>query len=221
MGRINARRNVRHGGCCDHGGSHQPGGQTDYVSYKFTGNLVLQPGQKIQIQSRFNKSDWSNMSQGNDWSFAPYTTYTNAPQVTGYEGGALVWGEQPVSSAAALKVTSAVAFPNPSTGNGTTLSFTFSGTHGGASGSLLGDGDSLSQDANAKITLSIYSLASRLIWTETLDGGAYGTTGDHEIFWNEKDIKGAGLANGVLYPEGYRRVQRTNQFHHLQILILN
>jgi hypothetical protein len=172
------------------------GGQTDYVSYKFTGNLVLQPGQKIQIQSRFNKSDWSNMTQSNDWSFAPYTTYTNAPQVTGYEGGALVWGEQPVSSAAALKVSSAVAFPNPSTGNGTTLSFTFSGT-GGVSGSLLGDGNSLSQDPNAKITLSIYSLSSRLIWTETLDGGAYGTTGDHEIFWNEKDVKGVGLANGV------------------------
>ena len=63
------------------------GGQTDYVLYSFTGNLVLQPGQAIEIQSRFNKSDWSNMTQGNDWSFAPNTSYVNASQMTGYMGG--------------------------------------------------------------------------------------------------------------------------------------
>ena len=46
------------------------GGQTSYISYKFTGGIVLQPGQMIQIQSRFNLSDWSNMLQSNDWSFS-------------------------------------------------------------------------------------------------------------------------------------------------------
>ena len=52
-------------------------------------------------------------------------------------------------------------------------------------------------DPNAKITLSIYTTGMRLIWTQTLTGGAYGTTGDHELYWDEKDIRGAGLANGV------------------------
>ncbi len=175
------------------------GGQTDYISYKFTGNLVLQPGQMIEIQSRFNKSDWSNMNQGNDWSFAPYTSYTNATQVTGYLGGALVWGEQPVAAPAALSVSSALVFPNPSTGNGTTLSFNFSGRRGGPNGSLLSDASPLLLDPNAKITLGIYSLAWRLIWTQTLTGGAYGTTGPHDVYWNEKDLGGAKLANGVYF----------------------
>jgi hypothetical protein len=172
------------------------GGQTDYVLYSFTGNLVLQPGQTIQIQGRFNKSDWSNMTQSNDWSYEPFTSYTNAPQVTGYLGGGLVWGEEPVSKPAALAVSSAVVFPNPSTGNGTTISFTLNGGSNGNHASL-DSSDSLSSDPNAKITLGIYSLSLRLIWSQTLTGGAYGTAGDHELYWNERDLKGMGLANGV------------------------
>jgi hypothetical protein len=173
------------------------GGQTDYVSYKFTGNLVLQPGQMIQIQSRFNKSDWSNMTQSNDWSFAPNTSFKDATQVTGYIAGTLVWGQEPVAAPAALKASSAVVFPNPSTGNGTTLSFTLNGNQTGPVGSVLDANNPLLLDPNAKITLSIYTTAWRLIWTQTLTGGAYGTTGEHELYWNEKDLKGAGLANGV------------------------
>ncbi len=173
------------------------GGQTNYILYTFTGNLVLQPGQAIQIQSRFNKSDWSNMTQSNDWSFAPYTSFTNALQVTGYLGGSLVWGQEPVAAPAALTVSSALAFPNPSTGNGATLSFNLNGTQTGAAGSLLDANHPLLLDPNAKVTLGIYSLAMRLIWTQTLTGGAYGTTGNHELYWNEKDLKGTGLANGL------------------------
>jgi len=172
------------------------GGQTDYVLYSFTGNMVLQPGQALQVQSRFNKSDWSNMNQSNDWSFAPYTSFTNAPDVTGYLNGSLVWGGQPAAtSAAALTASSALAFPNPSTGNGTTLSFTLNGSSNGVRAS-----DVNSQaivDPNAKITLGIYTLAGRLIWSQTLTGGAYGSVGQHDLYWNEKDLRGSGLANGV------------------------
>jgi len=174
------------------------GGQTDYVLYTFTGNMVLQPGQSIQVQSRFNKSDWSNMAQGNDWSFSPNTSFANASHVTGYLGETLVWGQEPVSAgSAALKAASAVAFPNPSTGNGTTLSFNLGGSGTSAGASLLDDQHSLVSDPGAKITLSIYTMNWRLIWTQTLTGGAYGTTGEHEIYWDEKDLKGAGLANGL------------------------
>ncbi|MGH7868415.1 MAG: cellulose binding domain-containing protein, partial [Candidatus Dormibacteraceae bacterium] len=173
------------------------GGQTNAIVYTFTGNLVLQPGQAIQVQSRFNKSDWSNMTQGNDWSFAPTTSFTDASQVTGYIGGSLVWGEEPVAAPAALTVSSALVFPNPSTGNGSTLSFNLNGTQTGPAASVLSANNPLLLDPNAKITLSIYTLAMRLIWTQTLTGGPYGTTGKHELYWNERDLKGANLANGL------------------------
>jgi len=172
------------------------GGQTDYVLYSFTGNMVLQPGQMIQVQSRFNKSDWSNMTQSNDWSFAPYTSFTDAPDVTGYLNGGLVWGQQPAATnAAALTASSALAFPNPSTGNGTTLSFTLGGSSNGVQASDFSN--SAVVDPNAKITLGIYTLAGRLIWSQTLTGGAYGSTGQHEVYWDERDLRGTGLANGV------------------------
>ena len=126
------------------------GGQTNYVSYKFTGNLVLEPGQMIQIQSRFNLSDWANMLQDNDWSFAANTSYTPATKVTAYEGGTLVWGQEPSAASAALKVASVVAYPNPSTGNGVNLAVNLSGNGAGAtasakaslvSGSIYGNGN--------------------------------------------------------------------------------
>jgi hypothetical protein len=158
--------------------------------------MVLQPGQKIQIQGRFNKSDWSNMTQGNDWSFAPNTSFADSTLVTGYMNGTLVWGQEPVAKAAGLTVTKALAFPNPSTGNGTTLSFTLGGNSMGSNASLDGNSPVL-VDPNAKITLSIYTLSWRLIWTQTLSGGTYGTAGDHEVYWSEKDLKGFGLANGI------------------------
>jgi hypothetical protein len=173
------------------------GGQTNYVLYTFTGNMVLQPGQAIQVQSRFNKSDWSNMSQSNDWSFASNTSFLDDTHVTGYLLGSLVWGQEPAAQAAALKVTSAVAFPNPSQGTGTTLSFNVGGSSTGVSGSTLSGNEAVNFDPNAKITLSIYTLSGRMIWTTTLTGGGYGTAGDHEIAWNERDLSGAGLANGV------------------------
>jgi hypothetical protein len=173
------------------------GGQTNYVLYSFTGNMVLQPGQAIQVQSRFNKSDWSNMTQSNDWSFAANTSFVDDAQVTGYLSGTKVWGQEPLSTTAALTVSSAVAFPNPSTGSGTTLSFNISGGSTASSASLLDSSHPLSQDPNAKITLSIYTTGMRLIWTQTLTGGAYGTTGEHQIYWNERDFSGTGLANGI------------------------
>lgn len=166
------------------------GGQTDYALYTFTGNLVLQPGQSLQIQSRFNKNDWSNMLQDNDWSYEANTAFADDLKVTGYVNNGLVWGSEPTATAApALQVTSAVAYPNPSAGSGTTLDFTLSG---GNAGQVL-------TDSSAKITLTVYTTASRLIWSETLPAGTYGTTGQHDVYWNEKDLSGNGMSNGVYY----------------------
>ena len=95
----------------------------------------------------------------------------------------------------ALPISSALAFPNPSTGNGTTLSFTLGGNSTGVRASDVFESSIV--DPNAKVTLAIYTLSGRSIWSRTLTGGAYGSTGTHDLFWNEKDLKGFGLANGV------------------------
>ena len=162
------------------------GGQTNYVLYSFTGTMVLQPGQKIQIQGRFNKNDWSNMLQDNDWSFAPYASFTNANHVTGYMGGSLVWGQEPSATPSSLTVSSVLAYPNPSAGTGVNLKVT-----------LAGGGSGVDTDPNAQIVLKVYTLAHRLIWSTAIPPSVFGSSGNHVFYWSEKDLDGEGLANGV------------------------
>jgi hypothetical protein len=175
------------------------GGQTNYVSYKFTGNLVLEPGQVIQIQSRFNLSNWANMLQDNDWSFAPYTSFTQSNKVTAYESGTLVWGQEPSGASSALKVASVLAYPNPSTGSGVNLSVNLSGSAAGSSSASAKDlsGSSSGIDPNAQITLKAYTLEGRMIWSTTVSGAAFGSTGNHTVYWDEKNLAGNYLANGL------------------------
>jgi len=172
------------------------GGQTNYVSYKFTGNLVLQPGQMIQIQSRFNKNDWSNMLQDNDWSYTNTSSFIQWNKITGYQGGTLVWGQEPVSKASALTVASVLAFPNPSTGNGTNLVINLSGSTSNAN---VISTQTQMVDPNAQVTVKVYTLAFRMIWFQTVTGTSFGTSGNHTLYWDEKDSSGANLANGLYY----------------------
>ena len=173
------------------------GGQTNYVSNKFTGNLILQPGQMIQIQSRFNKSDWSNMLQDNDWSFAAQSTYAPSTKITAYEGGTLVWGQEPSSISSALKAASVIAYPNPSTGNGVNLAVNLSGKGTGATASAVGSSDTVGVDPGAQITLKAYTLDNRLIWSTSLTGASLGSTGNHTVYWDERNFVGNYLANGL------------------------
>ena len=173
------------------------GGQTNYVSYKFTGNLILQPGQMIQIQSRFNKSDWSNMLQDNDWSFAAQSTYAPSTKITAYQGGALVWGQEPSGASSALKAASVIAYPNPSTGNGVNLAINLSGKGTGATASAVGSSDGVGIDSGAQITLKAYTMDNRLIWSTSLTGASLGSTGNHTVYWDEKNFVGNYLANGL------------------------
>lgn len=71
------------------------GGQTHALVVRFTGSLQLQPGQFIEVHTRFNKPDWSSMPQGNDYSFAAFNTFTSWNRVTAHVNGTLVWGIQP------------------------------------------------------------------------------------------------------------------------------
>jgi len=177
------------------------GGQTNYVSYKFTGNPILQPGQSIQIQSRFNKSDWSNMLQDNDWSFAAYTSFTQWTKITGYLNGSLVWGQEPAAASAALKAASVLAYPNPSTGTGVNLAVNLMGNGTSSTSSTVHakafNGSSVVVDPSALVTVKVYTIAGRLIWSTTLTGSSFGSSGNHDIYWNEKDFSGGNLASGL------------------------
>nr|P38058.1 RecName: Full=Cellulose-binding protein A; Flags: Precursor [Clostridium cellulovorans]AAA23218.1 cellulose binding protein [Clostridium cellulovorans] len=68
-----------------------------YVEFGFaSGRATLKKGQFITIQGRITKSDWSNYTQTNDYSFdASSSTPVVNPKVTGYIGGAKVLGTAP------------------------------------------------------------------------------------------------------------------------------
>lgn len=56
----------------------------------------LAAGQSTEIQARFSKTDWTNYTQTDDYSFAPsQTAYTDWNKVTGYIAGSLQWGIEP------------------------------------------------------------------------------------------------------------------------------
>jgi len=68
-----------------------------YLKISFTSSAgSIAPGQSIEIQTRFSKSDWSNYNQSNDYSFnATATSYTQNNKLTAYIGNVLQWGIEP------------------------------------------------------------------------------------------------------------------------------
>jgi hypothetical protein len=72
-------------------------GADTYVEIGFTsGAGTLAAGESIVIQTRIAKTDWSNYTQTDDYSFNPSaTSYMDWTKVTGYVSGALVWGVEP------------------------------------------------------------------------------------------------------------------------------
>ncbi|MFJ6662482.1 cellulose binding domain-containing protein [Streptomyces sp. NPDC091383] len=72
-------------------------GADHYVEIGFTsGAGTLAAGANTgDIQSRINKSDWSNFSESDDYSYATNTAYADASKVTVYVGGTLASGIEP------------------------------------------------------------------------------------------------------------------------------
>ncbi|WP_410770781.1 X2-like carbohydrate binding domain-containing protein [Fontibacillus sp. BL9] len=68
-----------------------------YSEFGFTtGAGSLAAGQSIDLHIRMSKTDWTNYSQSDDYSFdSVSTSYQDAPSLTGYIGGTLVWGTEP------------------------------------------------------------------------------------------------------------------------------
>jgi gliding motility-associated-like protein len=69
-----------------------------YVEYAFaatTGNLNA-GNTSGAIKSRFGNSDWSNLSEANDYSYRQGSAvYADNPSITLYRNGVLIWGTEP------------------------------------------------------------------------------------------------------------------------------
>ncbi len=68
-----------------------------YLEISFSsGAGSLAAGQSIEIQTRINKTDWSNYTQTGDYSFnAAATAYVDWIKITAYQSGNLMWGVEP------------------------------------------------------------------------------------------------------------------------------
>ncbi len=68
-----------------------------YLEIGFTSAAgTLAAGQSIEVQARFSKTDWTNYTQTNDYSFnATDNSYADWTKITGYLAGSLVWGVEP------------------------------------------------------------------------------------------------------------------------------
>jgi len=173
------------------------GAQTHYVLYTFTGGITLQPGEYIEIQGRFNKSDWSAMLQSNDWSYAAYTSFTSWSKVTGYVNGGLAWGAEPSATAvASAQVSNVITYPNPATAaTGATLAYTVNAP--ATTGvSAQGVNDTVSIPLSGNVQLGIYTVSGRLIWQKTLDDASSISFGEHAVHWDAKTSGGQSIAAG-------------------------
>jgi hypothetical protein len=171
------------------------GTQTHYISVKFTGGIILQPNEYAEVQMRFNKSDWSNMLQSNDWSYAAYNDFTNWSRITGYINGVKVWGDEPTAgtTSQSAQVVDVLSYPNPATnGSGTTITYSI-----GSSGVTAGDVNYSIPDADAEVMLKIYTISGRMIWSKELRGISNVSTGKHAIYWDGKTSGGREIAAGT------------------------
>jgi hypothetical protein len=171
------------------------GGQSNYLSFKFNGGITLAPGESIEVQSRFNKSDWSQMLQSNDWSYTNTATYIDWNKVTGYINTSLVYGVEPSTAIGAVTVASVITYPNPAvSGAGATIKYTIAKAPASVVSTQAED-EVVSPDT--VVNLRIFTSAGRLIWQKTVTGASNVSTGEHAIFWDGKAGGSYKLSTGL------------------------
>lgn len=75
-------------------------GANAYLELGFATGATLAPGQSIEVSGRLIAGDFHAFDEGNDYSYdGTRTTYADSRHVTGYEGTALTWGDEPEPAA--------------------------------------------------------------------------------------------------------------------------
>ncbi|HEX3761685.1 MAG TPA: glycoside hydrolase family 9 protein [Kofleriaceae bacterium] len=120
-------------------------GADTYLEVGFTAGMgSLAPGQSTgEIQARFNKDDWSNFAEADDYSFdRTKLSFADWDRVTMYQNGTLIWGTEPplaggaVQGAEPIERRGADGTPDPSADGAASASS--GGCSAGAGGSPLG-----------------------------------------------------------------------------------
>lgn len=70
-------------------------GADHYLEVGFSSGSLAVGANTGDLQLRLAKSDWSNFNEADDYSRGTNTSYADAPKVTVYVGGTLVWGSEP------------------------------------------------------------------------------------------------------------------------------
>jgi endoglucanase len=121
-----------------------------YLQVGFTsaaGSVAIN-GNSGDIQTRFNKSDWTNYTQTNDYSWsATQTSYAAWSLVTLYQNGLLVWGTEPGGNTAPTPTPTFTPTPIPTATSG-------SGGGGGGSGGWTTSGTKILAPNGSQYTIS-------------------------------------------------------------------
>ncbi|MER5948462.1 glycoside hydrolase family 6 protein [Streptomyces sp. NPDC001904] len=70
-------------------------GADHFIEVGFGSGSLAAGADTGDLQLRLAKSDWSNFNEADDFSRGTATSYADAPKVTVYVGGSLVWGTEP------------------------------------------------------------------------------------------------------------------------------
>jgi len=198
------------------------GTQNYYVSFRFNSAVTLAANEYVEIQSRFNKSDWSMMQQSNDWSYAANQNYTVTNRMTAYVSGALVYGTEPTAQVTnqSATISAVTGYPNPATSGGTT--YLQNTVAGGTIQSQSGDNTLMTvEDPDAVVTLAIFTSQGRLVWKQAITGVSNVCAGPHSVKWDGKAASGHKLAAGTYVLKAGIKSKGNESSKNFVILILN
>jgi len=163
-------------------------GQDRYESVKFkagAGELGSGINDYLEVNTRFNKSDWSSYDQSNDWSFVGNTSFKEWEKVTVYYEGVKVWGKEPgevgytiiskEEEAEGMNERNTYVYPNPARKEAV-----------------------IRYEVNKAedIVIEIYDVRGKKIWQKERKGEEVRIGVNYEI-WGLEDEAGREVSNGV------------------------
>lgn len=171
------------------------GNQNRYEKITFSpgaGSISAGGDNYVEVQTRFNKTDWSLYDQSKDWSYINNSNFANWDKVTVYVDGTLVWGIPPGMSALSsvkknptpavdddLDENNVYNYPNPFSGK-TTIRFSIA--------------------RQEDVSIRIYDMNMKLVWHKTMDALCL-IAGVNRVEWNGINDYGMQVANGVYICE--------------------